>query len=57
MTLDKIIEILLEAKEHGFDGKDKVLVTKQHPRLRILVGNVSDVFYTKDKIYIEYAEI
>lgn len=60
MDIDKIIEILQEAKEHGFDGKDTVLVKRENNDSLIpsvIVGKVTDAYYTRDKVYIEYGTL
>ena len=57
ITIDKLIEILQEAKEHGFDGKDTVYVNREGRLNPKLVGKVYDVYYDRDKVYIEYGTL
>ena len=57
ITIDKLIEVLQEAKEHGFDGKDAVYVNREGRLNPKLVGKVYDAYYDRDKFYIEYGTL
>lgn len=50
MTLDKLIEKLLEAKEHCVPGNSNVLIKGARPRIVTYIG---DVNYNSNNVYIE----
>lgn len=59
MTLDELIDALIEAKEHGVDGRTEVKVYSdflQSKVNRIAQGSVSDIEYDSKKVYLYYAE-
>lgn len=52
MTLDKVIEKLIEAKEHCVPGDSEVIVQHCSPRLMINNATIDSVIFDSKNVYI-----
>lgn len=52
MTLDELIALLLEAKDHCLDGRDKVEIYKIQYHHPVFVGYIEEAYYKNDKVHI-----
>lgn len=53
MTLDEVIEKLIEAKEHCVQGNSEVIIQHCSPRIMINNATINSVTFDSKQVYIE----
>lgn len=51
MTLDELIALLVEAKEHCLDGRDRIQVYAEGNPPEY-IGHINEAYYKNDKVHI-----